>query len=517
MQLELQCCNQVPAIIMPTETPESPESPDITDQISDVWANFQSLTGVAEIKKIMDAPQQWLMEQPLIQGILSHPGGKAILSWLESSQNVTAFPMLIGQCGTAFLETSHGINRAYNSKLYDNLAGAGERALSALTSTSTEKGIYGDVINAFNNSLNLPELSKTGIKIDYAMNEAWTSINQKKLQMQEEARKLRDKYYQKLQDERLKLNDRRRARAKYNNVARSLVAMGDKPIPSPRIVRTPTTGTGTGTGSGTVIGHSSYDINSIYNDRISSIRSIKVNASALVIVPVVAPIVAVGGALATVGITAGIISSIASWFLSSCMNLVGMPASLISALTHCVTSIVLKVSGSSGAQALRFFAASALKANEALLMTVFGTSNMNVTAWMFLLAMAGPILIVSIIIILAMRNKTALSKTLYIFGDLADNPNRFNLMVSSMYDTNAIEILEKFKASAKEMRDTARLSMSQIVGLGIDAKNEYAICYNLTNPDNPIQVTGQEAIVALLGADKVARIATGRLNFRDFI
>ncbi|MEG4044574.1 hypothetical protein [Microcoleus sp. Pol17_C1] len=498
---------------------ESPESPDITDQISDVWANFQALKGVTDIKKIMDAPKEWLMEQPLIQGILSHPVGKVILSWIESSQNVAAFPMLIAQCGTAFLETSHGINRAYNSKLYPNLAGAGERTLATLTSTSTEKGIYGDVINAFNSSLNLPELSKLGVKIDYAMDSAWTSINQRKLQMQEEARRLRDKYYKELQDERLKLNDRRRIRALYNNVAKSLVAMGDAPIPSPRIVRTPPTGTitDTGTGGGTVIGHSNYDINSIYNDRILSIRSIKVNASALVIVPVVAPIVAVGGALATVGITAGIISSIASWFLTTCMNLVGMPASLISALTHCVTSIVLKVSGSSGAQALRFFAASALKINEALLMTVFGTTNMNVTAWMFLLAMAGPILIVSIIIILAMRNKTSLAKTLYIFGDLADNPNRFNLMVAAMYDTNAIEILDKFKASAKEMRDTARLAMSQIIGLGIDAKNEYAICYNLTHPDNPIQVTGQEEIAALLGADKVARIATGRLNFMDFI
>ncbi|MEG5063127.1 hypothetical protein QUB33_05835 [Microcoleus sp. B3-A4] len=490
-----------------------------TDAITDVWANFQSLTGVSEVKKIMDAPQQWLMEQPLTQGLLAHPGGKAILSWLQSSQNVLAFPMLIGQCGTAFLETSHGINRAYNSKLYDNLAGAGERALAALTSTSTEKGIYGDVINAFNSSLNLPELSKTGVKIDYAMDEAWSSINQKKLQMQEEARRLRDQYYRELQDQRLRLDERRRTRARYNNVARSLVAMGDAPIPSPRIVRTPPTGTitDTGTGGGTVTAHTNYEINSIYNDRILSIRSIKVNASALIIVPVVAPIVAVSGALATVGITAGIISSIASWFLTNCMNLIGMPASLISALTHSVTSIVLKVSGSAGAQALRFFAASALKANEALLMTVFGTTNMNVTAWMFLLAMAGPILIVSIIIILAMRNKTALAKTLYVFGDLADNPNRFNLRVASMYDTNAIEILEQFKASARDMRNNAKLAMSQIIGLGVDPKNEFAICYNLTNPDNPIQVTGQEEILALLGADKVARIATGRLNFMDFI
>ncbi|MEG4084857.1 hypothetical protein [Microcoleus sp. POL10_C6] len=487
-----------------------------TNPLDDVWANFQSLKGVSEVKKIMEAPQQWLLEQPLTQGLLAHPTAKVLLGWLQSSQNVAAFPLLIAQCGTAFLETSHGINRAYNSKLYPNLAGAGERALAGLISTSTEKGIYGDVINAFNNSLNLPELSKTGVKINYAMDEAWRSINQKKLLMQEEARRLRDKYYQELQDERLKLDDRRRTRSKYNNVARSLVAMGDAPIPSPRIVRS-TTGTGTGTGTGTVIGNSNYDINSIYNDQILSIRSVQVNASALIIVPVVAPIVAVGGALATVGITAGIISSIASWFLTTCMNLAGIPASLITALIHCVTSIVLKVSGSSGAEALRFFAASALKINEALLMTVFGTSNMNVTAWMFLIAMAGPILIVSIIIILAMRNKTALSKTLYVFGDLVDNPNRFNLRVATMYETNSIEILDQFKLSAKNMRDNAKLAMSQIIGLGLDPKNEYAICYNLTNPDNPIPVTGKEEIAALLGPDKVARIATGRLNFMDFI
>lgn len=187
-----------------TETPQPPDS------VADIWANFQSLKGVTEVKKIIDAPKEWLMQQPLILGLLNHPAGAAILGWLESSQNVAAFPVLIAQCGTAFLETSHGINRAYNSRAYANLAGAGERALSVLTSTSTEKGIYGDAINAFNNSLNLPELSKTGVQINYAMDEAWSSINQKKLQMQEEARKLRDKYYQELQDERLKLNDRRR-------------------------------------------------------------------------------------------------------------------------------------------------------------------------------------------------------------------------------------------------------------------------------------------------------------------
>jgi hypothetical protein len=481
--------------------------------VPDIWANFKSLTGVSEIKKLMDAPQEWLMSQPLVQGLLNHPSAKPILSWLEAGENVKMFPVLIAKCGTAFLETSHGINRAYNSKAYSNLAGAGEAALAKVTSTSTEKGIYGDAVNAFNDSLNMPELSKTGVKINYAVDSAWASINQKKLQMQEEARKLRDKYYKELQDERLKLNDRRKTRAKYNNVAKSLVAMGDQPIPSPKIQRQPKSGTGTtGTGSGTVTAHNMYEINSIYNDRILSIRSIKVNASALVIVPVVAPIVAVG-ALATVGITAGIISSIASWFLGTCMSLVGVPAALIPALTHCVTSIVLKVSGSAGAEALRFFAASALKINEALLMTVFGTSNMNVTAWMFLIAMAAPILLVSIIIILAMRNKTSLAEMLYIFGNLQGSTS-YNLTQIHMYDTNHVEILETFKSGALQMYDESKREMETIIGVGLNSKKQYAVAYDLTNPYAPQRISGNEAIATTLGAEKVAKLVTG--DFFDF-
>ena len=496
---------------MPEQTTE-PKSPD-----QDIWANIKALTGVGEVEKLMKAPQEWLMSQPVIQGLLSHPGAKPILNWLEAKENIAMFPALIAQCGTAFLETSHGINRAYNSKEYSNLAGAGEAALAKVSSTDTEKGIYADAVNAFNESLNLPELSKTGVKINYALDSAWASINQKKLQMQEEARRLRDKYYKELEDERLKLNDRKKTRAKYNNVAKSLVAMGDKPIPSPKIKRQSKSGTGTtGTGSGTVTAHNMYDINSIYNDRISSIRSIKVNASALVIVPVIAPIVA-AGALPSVGITAGIIASIASWFLGSCMNLVGLPASLTQSLIYCVTSIVLKVSGSAGAEALRFFAASALKINEALLMTVFGTSNMNVTAWVFLIAMAAPILLVSIIIILGMKNKTSLAEMLYIFGDLTANPNRFNFIQAYMTNTNKVEILEEFKTSAKRMLARAKLPMSQIIGVGLDNKQKYAVCYNLSNPDSPIQIAGKEAIETALGTDKVARIATGRLGFMDFI
>ncbi len=118
--------------------PETPAEPkDLSDQLSDIWANMKALTGVSEVEKLMNAPKEWLMQQPLVQALLNHPDAKTILSWMEAAENVKMFPVLIGRCGIAFLETSHGINRAYNSKVHSNLAAAGERALSAVVSGGT--------------------------------------------------------------------------------------------------------------------------------------------------------------------------------------------------------------------------------------------------------------------------------------------------------------------------------------------------------------------------------------------
>lgn len=454
--------------------PEIPTEPkDLSDQISDIWANMKALTGVSEVKNLMNSPQQWLMDQPIIQGLLNHSEAKNILSWIETKENVAMFPALIGQCGIAFLETSHGINRAYNSKAHANLAGAGESALSSVVSTSTEKGIYGDVVNAFNDSLNLPELSKTGVRIIRDMNAAWASIANKKQTTLLESRAIRDKYFKQLEDSEIKLAERRSIRNKYNQIAKALVAMGDPPIkspvkkPKPKSTPTPTPTPDDSSGLGAIIGHNPYEINSSYKSQISSIRSIQVNASALVIVPVVAPIVVVSGAIATVGITAGIISTIASWFLNSAMNLAGMPAVLIPALTHCVTAIVLKVSGSSGAEALRYFAASTLKANSSLLMTIFGTSNMNVTGWMFLTAMAAPILLVSIIIILAMRTKNKV--TFSHFYLLAEHDKYPGFAYASIQNADDARI--EFATMKKDLLDLANIVYSDIYGVGMEIEN----------------------------------------------
>ena len=500
-----------------TTTPTPPEPKDISDQLSDIWANMKALTGVSEVEKLMKSPQQWLTDQPVIKGLLNHPEAKSILSWMEKAENVKMFPALISQCGIAFLETSHGINRAYNSKAHANLAGAGESALSSVVSTSTEKGIYGDAVNAFNDSLNLPELSKTGVKITQDMSAAWGSIQTTKDATLNKSRKVRDDYFKQLESKEIVGKVRRAIRSKYDLISKSLIGMGDKPIPAPikggvkppksptpTPTPTPTPGGGGGIktpnqgfnqgfnpGFGLIIGHNPYDINSIYNARISSIRSIQVNASALVVVPIVAPIVAVGGAIATVGITAGIISTIASWFLNSAMSLAGMPAALIPAITHCVTAIVLKVSGSSGAEALRYFAASALKANSNLLMSIFGTTNMNVTGWMFLTAMAVPILLVSIIIILAMRTKNKV--TFSHFYLLAEHDKYPGFAYASIQ--NADDAIIEFDKMKKDLLALATVTYSDIHGVGINLEEKNPKVkggYKLTT-DVPSKMTTDDA------------------------
>jgi hypothetical protein len=101
-------------------------------------------------------------------------------------------------------------------------------------------------------------------------------------------------------------------------------------------------------------------------------------------------------------------------------------------------SVVLKVVGSSGANAMRYLAASALKAGQSLLPKIFGTTGMQVSRWAYLMAWAAPIIGAAVIIIQAMRNKLLLADMLYTFAELRNLPEKFNLTQAHMIDTNRI-------------------------------------------------------------------------------
>jgi hypothetical protein len=253
-----------------------------------------------------------------------------------------------------------------------------------------------------------------------------------------------------------------------------------------------------------------YSISSTYNHSIGSIyRRPPVMNVALV------PI-AVGG-VATIPGAVSVLTSIAGWLLGSFfLKAVNIPSVLLPALTNTVVSIALKLSGSSGgAEAVRYFAASALKAGASLLPKIFGTAGMQASGWAYLMAWASPIIGAAVIITTAMRNRTDLAQYLYVFADIGNaTPRKFNLSVAYMSDTNQVEILEQFKDSAKRLIQSAPVPIEKITGVGLNLKKEYVIAYDLTNPDHPFAIPKAE-IPTILGSDKVARIASGKFFFFD--
>ena len=105
---------------------------------------------------------------------------------------------------------------------------------------------------------------------------------------------------------------------------------------------------------------------------------------------------------------------------------------------------------------------------------------------------------------------------LYTFAELRNPPEKFNLTQAHMIDTNRIEILEEFKTCAKNLILESRLPLGRIIGVGLDRTKEYVVFYILTNPDTPIQFSEKEAIREALGADKIAKIESGKFGFFDW-
>jgi hypothetical protein len=103
-----------------------------------------------------------------------------------------------------------------------------------------------------------------------------------------------------------------------------------------------------------------------------------------------------------------------------------------------------------------------------------------------------------------------------VFADIqGSSTGKFHLSQAYMQDTNKVEILEQFKTSSRRLLQNAPLPIERIIGVGLNNKKEYAVAYNLTDANHPIQIEGEEAIVTALGTDKIGKIASGNFFFFD--
>jgi hypothetical protein len=468
----------------------------LRNQISgNIWAGKEILKIADGVNEGIAGGKDWYMNLPQIKFVMESQYTTGIRDVLLASQELSS---TVVDSSLLFLETVHGINRAFNGESKNFTVKINDE-LAKLATNKTEKAVYEASVMAHNETLNVPELSKQLIAYSNAADSTANEVEKWKNEAIERATKKKTEFEAML--ETLKGNARRSVRGKLDDVEDALRKMGRPSPPKPPLPpKTPPI----------IKNHNPYTIDSVYRHSIVSIHSRPPVLNAIV------PI-AVGGA-ATVAGAVSVITGIASWLLGSFfLKALNIPALLLPALTNTVTAIVLKITGSAGSLAARYIAAQALEEGIDFLPRIFGVTGMRVSGWAYVMSFAAPIIAASVIIITAMRNRLALAEMLYIFGDLTANPNRFNFVQAFMSDTNQVEILEEFKTSAKRMLGRARLPMSQIIGVGLDSKKKYAVCYNLTNPDNPIPIAGKLAIETVLGADKVARIATGRLGFMDFI
>lgn len=460
---------------------------------NNVWAGKEILKVADVVNQGVAGGRDWYFNLPQIQFIMSNPVMGGIKSLLNASQNMGS---TVTDCCLVFLETVNGINRAYNSKAFTNLAGKGQQELSSLLPSTREKAIYEASVSAYNESLNLPDLSVKIATIETDI----VAIQSGGQSAEEQLNTWKTEAISKIEEfktgilatiESLTGNPRRNARTRIRRAEAGRVAMTTGTIPN-------------------IIAHNPYSISSLYNHSISSIysRPPVVNTA---LVPI-----AVGGA-ATITGAVGVLTSIAGWLLSSFfLKSFNIPAVLLPALTNTVVSIVLKLSGSAGgAEAVRYFAASALKAGASLLPKIFGVTGMQASGWAYLMAWALPIIGAAVIITTAMKNRTDLAEFLYVFADIGSaTPRKFNLSVAHLYDTNQVEILEELKTLAKSLIERAIVPIESVIGVGLNSKREYVIGYDLMLPDNPVLIPKDE-IPTRLGTDKVARIASGKFYFSD--
>jgi len=465
----------------------------LRDQISNhTWIDKEALRISEAVTEALNNGQEWYFNLPHIQFIMENSSMRGIKDLLTASQDLGTTVL---DCNLVFLETVYGVNKAFNSKVHENLADKGQIELEKLAANNTEKAIYEASVMAHNESLNLPEVS---VKLA-ALEAEIASIQQQGATALEQIEEWKNDAITKLEELKTELlsliegllgNPRRNARARLRIVEAGIAAMQTGTIPP-------------------IIAMNPYEITSKFDRPITSTfrRQPVVNA----IVPIAA-----GGA-ATVAGAATILTAIAEWLLSSFfLKAASIPATLLPALTNTVVSVVLKVVGSSGANAMRYLAASALKAGQSLLPKIFGATGMQVSGWAYLMAWAAPIIGAAVIIIIAMRNKTSLAELLYVFADIqGSSTGKFHLSQAYMQDTNKVEILEQFKTSSRRLLQKAPLPIERIIGVGLNSKKEYAVAYNLTNPDTPIKIQGEEAIVTALGTDKIEKIASGKFFFFD--
>ncbi|MEG3841418.1 hypothetical protein [Microcoleus sp. herbarium14] len=461
----------------------------LRNQISDnIWAGKEILKIADTVNEGIQGGKDWYMNLPQIKFIMESEQTEGIRDILteakELSETVTDSSLL-------FLETVHGINRAFNTQRHRNFTVKINNELAKLVDNDNEKAVYEASVMAHNETLNLPELSKQAIAYSDAANSTASEVEKWKNEAIEKALEKKAEFEAML--ETLKGNARRSIQGKLNMVEKALTGMGrpsppkpPKPPKTPKTPKAPPVIIASNPYSMTSYRPASYD--SIYKHSIVSIHSRP---------PVLNAIIPIGpGGAVTVAGAISIVTSIASWLLGSFfLKALSIPPALLVALTNTVTAIVLKNVGSAGTLAARYIAAQALEIGKDLLPKIFAFTGMRISGWAYVMSFAAPIIAAAVIIITAMKHKNKIIFSHFYL--LAEHDKYPGFAYASIQNADDARI--EFATMKEDLLALANVEYEEIYGVGIDVedgKPEVQGGFNLTT-DTPKKMNTTEAKKAL--------------------
>ena len=183
----------------------------------------------------------------------------------------------------------------------------------------------------------------------------------------------------------------------------------------------------------------------------------------------------------------GVINQLANWFLS----MFSIPNQILEVLTHTVTSVVCKAIGSAGAEVSRYLSAGLLQSLPQLVPKIgSATGTLFGGAWATLMGYAPWIALVAGLILVALKlsdKKVKFGNLVYLFGTRLVGKPDTGFAVT--YDMNEKQTRDFIIEYAKELLSEAKSTYNKLWAFNINNDDEVALMFDLTNINNPIEIT----------------------------
>lgn len=457
-------------------------------------------------KEIFKEPSQLnsitdVMETPPFQTFKTIPKLSYVVNLFDSIPELAS---ILAKMPIIFLESVHGINRAFNSEKHDNLNQIGT---SLLNSSKYENRLYEGIFKAYNNSLDIDYLKQTlqennisSVPINggnpYDEMQSWQqesislldSIMDSIKSLLQSLRNIRKT--RKLTDEEKKLRtkanwDLFELKSIWKKLQSFLTGNSRQFTTTRKISNSEITDAEINEVRQIILNHNRIQANSL---NLSNLNLESVN-NPLPFAPCPLPFNKrqLSTIISTPTDMLGILQEMSNFFL----NFFGVSASanLLPALSLTVSNMVLKSLGSSGAMATRYFAGHILRQNITALPVIVQQTGMWGMAWGYLAPFAPWIILTAVIITVGIRKNLELGENLYLFGSTGDNLPDFSYLVLS--DSTNKEIYETMANQAQIMKVNSGKQYSELYGFST-YKNKPQFGLNLTDENNVMMMNKGE-------------------------